>query len=239
LRVSIMVKRSFAVCLLAAALATGLMRSAAADPAPNETADEMIASAPGGGDAILRRAATANGALQSFTVPVHFDVSIHKFISLRVGVDGTNFFRAPDQEALIVTKTPPVIGGAFRGNYNNLVTLPQVWPGRYKVQSVKILQRDDQQLFELFARPRAADDVDHVVFDVTRNGCEPVAAEWFYRDGSTIKVTITNAPVGEYMLPSIETIVVSMPGNHFEATAHYGHYDLNAAVPRSIFTAEK
>lgn len=235
----IMVKRSLAVSLLAVTFATGVMRSAAADPAPSPNPDEIIVTAQGGGDALLRRAATANGALQSFTVPVHFDVSIHKFISMRVGVDGTNYFQAPDEEALIVTKTPPVIGGAFRGNYNNLVTLPQVWPGRYKVQSVKLVQRDDQQLFELFARPRAADDVDHVVFDVTRNGCEPVAAAWFYRDGSTIKVTITNAPVGEYMLPSSETIVVSMPGNHFEATAHYGHYDLNAAVPQSIFTAER
>jgi hypothetical protein len=234
----IMVKRS-SVYLLAAVLALGLMSTAAADPQPSANPDDMIASAPGGGDALLRRAATANGALQSFTVPVHFDVMIHKFISMRVGVDGTNFFRAPDEEALIVTKTPPLIGGAFRGNYTNLVTLPQVWPARYKVQRVRIIERDDQALFELFARPRAADDdVDHVIFDVTRNGCEPVAASWFYRDGSTIKVTIANAPVGEYMLPSSETIVVSMPGNHFEATAHYGQYDLNAAVPQSVFIAK-
>jgi hypothetical protein len=234
-----MVKRSFTALFLTAALATGLMRSAAADPAPSPASDEMIAAAQGGGDAILRRAATANGALQSFTVPVHFDVSIHKFISLRVGVDGTNYFQAPDEEALIVTKTPPLIGGAFSGNYTNLVTLPQVWPGRYKVQSVKIIQRDDRTLFELFARPRAADDVDHVVFDVTRSGCEAVAASWYYRDGSTIKVAIVNALVGGYMLPSSETIVVSMPGNHFEATAHYGRYDLNASVSQSIFTTSK
>lgn len=236
-----MVNRSSAVCILAALLATAPGAPAAADPSASASAeaDGMIAAAAGGGDAILRRAATANGALQSFSVPVHFDVWIHKLLSFRVGVDGTNYFRAPDEEALVVTRTPPLIGGAFRGDYTNLVTLPQVWPGRYKVERVAVVARDDQQLFELFARPRAADGVDHVVFDITRAGFDPVAASWFYHDGSTIKVTIVNAPVGEYMLPSTEKIEVSMPGNHFEATAHYGRYSLNAGVPGSVFTAAK
>jgi hypothetical protein len=220
------VKLNSALCLL---VATGIgLFGASASAAPG--AD---------GDAILRRAATANGALRSFTVPVHFDVAVHKVISMKVGVDGTNYFRAPDQEALVVTKTAPVIGGAFKGNYGNLVTLPQVWPGHYKVARVRPAERDGQAVFELWARPRVPEDVDHVVFDVTRTGFEPLSAAWFYHDGSTIRIGITNDQVGRYTLPRTENIVVRMPKDHFEATAHYGRYALNAPVPSSVFTSSR
>lgn len=194
---------------------------------------------PANGDAILRRAAAANGSLQSFTVPVHFDVDVHKVISMKVGVDGTNYFKAPDQEALVVTKTPPLIGGAFKGSYDNLVTLPQVWPSHYRVTTVKMVQRNGQAVYELLGRPRVPEAVDHVVFDIARSGLQPVAASWYYHDGSTVQIGISNDRVGRYTLPREESIVVSMPQNHFEATAHYGQYALNAPVPESVFTSTK
>ena len=70
-------------------------------------------AAPTGQD-ILARAAAATG-LSSYSVPVHFDVKMHRPISVRSGVDGTAYFKAPAKAAIatlriaspIIMRSPP------------------------------------------------------------------------------------------------------------------------------------
>jgi len=69
--------------VIALALAAGIATASAA----------AAASAPNG-DQILARAAAATG-VHSYTVPVQFDVHLHKPIGLRANVEGVVDYRAP------------------------------------------------------------------------------------------------------------------------------------------------
>ena len=89
-------------------------------------------AAPSGQD-ILTRAAAAAG-LSSYSVPAHFDVKMHRPISMRSGVDGTAYFKAPAKAAIAITHVPGPLGSFFKGSYT-LDMLPQTWPSKYVVTS--------------------------------------------------------------------------------------------------------
>jgi hypothetical protein len=189
------------------------------------------------GDSLLAQAAAANGALRSYAVPVHFDVHMHKPIGLKIGVDGTNYFKAPGQDALVITKAPPVIGGFFKRSYD-LDVAPQAWPAKYSVTSMTTAQRNGTPVFELRAVPKTPGDIDHVTIDITRDGYQPIAAQWTYRDRSTVSISIVNQQLSSYTLPRVESIAVAMPRYDFDATSHFGAYAFNVAVPDSVFVTK-
>ena len=62
-----------------------------------------------------------------------------------------------------------------------------------------------------------------------------MAADWVYKDGSTIGLTLANAPNGKYILPATATVAVDMPKYKLDGTVTYGAYALNAAVPDDVF----
>jgi hypothetical protein len=173
------------------------------------------------GDQILARAGAANG-LQSFSVPVHMNVSLHKPMGFKAGIDGTAYYKAPGKSALVITKTPPVIGGFFKGQYN-LDLVPQAWPAKYKVTSVQSSTRNG---------------VDHVVFDVAQNGYAPLSAQWIYPDRSSVSISLASTRVSSYQLPQSETVTVAMPKYNLDATSNFGQYSLNVPVADSVFVTK-
>lgn len=185
------------------------------------------------GDQILARAGAANG-LQSFSVPVHMNVHLHKPLGFKAGVDGTAYYKAPGKSALAITKAPPIIGGFFKGQYN-LDLLPQAWPAKYKVTSVQTLTRNGVAVYELQAVSKAPIGVDRVVFDVAENGFAPLSAQWIYPDHSSVGIALSNQRVSSYLLPQTEVVTVAMPKYNLDATSSFGQYSLNVPVADSVF----
>jgi hypothetical protein len=188
------------------------------------------------GDQILARAGAANG-LQSFSVPVHMNVSLHKPMGFKAGIDGTAYYKAPGKSALVITKTPPVIGGFFKGQYN-LDLVPQAWPAKYKVTSVQSSTRNGVAVYELLAISKAPIGVDHVVFDVAQNGYAPLSAQWIYPDRSSVSISLASTRVSSYQLPQSETVTVAMPKYNLDATSNFGQYSLNVPVADSVFVTK-
>ena len=189
---------------------------------------------PPSGDQILARAGSAEG-LNSYSVPVHFNVHLHKPIGLKAGVDAIVYYKAPAQAALTITKSPFLLRSLFKGTYAIDLAV-QVWPSKYTVTSVTPGQSGDNPAFLLQAVPKAPDpSVDHVTFTVAQNSYTPLAAEWYYKDGSTIQLSISNGSQSSYFLPSTETIAVSMPHYKLEADGTFGQYALNSPIPDSVF----
>lgn len=185
------------------------------------------------GDQILARAASAPG-LSSYSVPVHFDVHMHRPIGITTAVDGIVYYKAPARAALVITKIPSIIGRFFKGSYN-LDLSPQTWPSKYTVSSVSQSQAGGASVYALNSIPKADPSVDHVVFGVTQAEYAAVSAAWYYRDGSSIKLSMENQQLSGYTLPQTESIAVTMPQFALDASAKYGDYALNGAVPDSIF----
>ncbi len=210
--------------LVAATMVVG-MAQAADSPGPSLS-----------GDQILSRAASAD-TLRSYSVPVHFDVRLHRPISARAGVEGIAYYKAPAQAVLVITKMPSIIDRFFKGSYN-LDMVPQTWPAKYSVQSVSEDRVDGASVYVLQAVPKANADIDHVVFNVTEADYLPVSAVWYYRNKSSIRLSIVNQRVSNYTLPQTESITVNMSQYGLDAAGRYGEYAVNTAVPDAVFNAK-
>jgi hypothetical protein len=187
------------------------------------------------GDQLLAKATTFRG-LTSYSVPVQFKVHVHRPIGVRVGVEGTAYYRAPADAALQITKAPAIVGGLFKGTYQ-LDVVPQAWPSHYHVTTVaKGTDPTGAPMLTLTGVPRTPGDVTQVVFTVA--GGAATSAQWSYQDGSMIRVTFVNAPTGGYLLPASAHIDVDTKTN-LSADATYGEYALNAPVDESVFTPTK
>lgn len=193
-----------------------------------------VARAGPSGQEILARAASAED-LTSYAVPVHFDVKMHKPIGVRSGVDGTAYFKAPAQAAIAITHVPGPLGAFFKGSYT-LDMVPQTWPSKYVVTAVDQGQSDGTPAYLLRAVPKSDPSVDHVIFGVAIANGQAISAQWSYKDGSSVALTIRNALTGGYTLPQSETITVAMPKYNLDATAAYGQYSINVPVSNSVFS---
>ena len=185
------------------------------------------------GDELLAAAADAPG-LQSYTVPVRFDVHLHKPIGTHSRVDGTANFEKPGRGALAITKATGIIGGFFRGIYH-LDLVPQTWPANYHVLSVATSSDDGIATTTLTAQPKTGDDIAEVQFRLAGHPLTPVAALWTYVNHATIALTFVNGRAGAYTLPTSATVSVDMPKYKLDATATYGTYALNAPIDPSVF----
>jgi hypothetical protein len=191
-------------------------------------------ASPPTGDQILARAAAAKG-VHSYTVPVHFEVHLHKPIGARTEVDGTTYYQAPGHGALVLDKAHGIIGSFFKGTYN-LDLVPQTWPANYHVLSVSKTIDGGVPETVLTALPRVGgEDIAQVVFRISNRDHAPVAANWLYKDKSTISLTLTNGRTGAYTLPAAATVTVDMPKYKLDGDVTYGSYALNAPVDPSVF----
>ncbi|MBV8489870.1 MAG: hypothetical protein JO199_05005, partial [Candidatus Eremiobacteraeota bacterium] len=184
----------------------------------------LLAATTLSGDEILARAGTATG-LTSYSVPVHFDVHMHRPIGIKTVVDGIAYFKAPGKAAIAITHAPGPLGAFFKGSYT-LDMVPQTWPIKYAVTSVS---HDESGAYALTASPKNDQAVDKAVFTVSSD-YQPLGVHWFYKDGSSIVLTVQNQQVGGYTLPATETISVNLPKYGLDATAKYGDYSLGAPV---------
>ena len=190
------------------------------------------------GDQILARAVAAP-QLASYSVPVHLSVHVHKPIGVRSNVEATAYYRAPAQAALVITHATGLAGGFFKGAYK-IDLVPQAWPQSYRVLSVSRGTIDGASVVILHALPRSnPGDVTNVTFTLAAPALQPIAAEWDYAGGSTIKLGFTNSRVGTYTLPQTATIAVDMPHDKLDADGTYGEYALNAPVSDNVFAVAK
>ena len=193
----------------------------------------LVAAAPMSGDSMLAKAGSATG-LSSYSVPVHFDVHMHRPLGISTGVDGIVYFKAPAQAALVITKIPAIVKRFFKGSYN-LDLNPQTWPAKYTVTSVTPGQVAGTPVYSLRAIPKNDPSVDHVVFTVTRADVLPLSVVWSYRDGSSISVAMQCRRMSGNAFPQTESIAVNVPHVALDANAQYGNYAINGAVPDSVF----
>jgi hypothetical protein len=212
--------------LAVAAMALALL---GATPAPSPMASQN----PTVGD-ILARMAAARKGLTSFSVSVHFDVKIHRPLSVSLPLDGVRYFEWPDKGALEM-RSVPAVAKAFQQTYAGLGT-PETWPGQYDLSLVPLDQPASATMYELKGVPKSGGNVDHILLDVDRDSYAPIRARWFYRNGATIDMAIENAQVnGMFLLPKTETLDVAFPSYAGHAVVHYSDYTVNQPIPASVW----
>ncbi len=209
-------------------LALAVMTLLGASPSPVPTASD----APTAAD-ILARMVAARKGLDTYIVPVHFDVKMHRPLGVSMGIDGTRYFQRPDKQALDM-KSVPAAAKAFQQMTASLGTA-ETWPNTYDITLVP--PNPSAGYYELRGVPKnSSSTVDHILIDVAKDTVAPMRARWFYHNGSTIDMTIDNAMAGgQYLMPNTETLDLSFPSFAGHAVGHYGDYSVNQPIPASVW----
>lgn len=183
---------------------------------------------------ILTRMAQNTKGIEAYRVPVTILARVKEIISIRVRMSGERYFKAPDKGALKLHNVP-AFAKMFSNLYASLGT-PATWPQTYDVERVSSTVIQGRHVYELRATYKHPSRVDLVVLDVDGETFDPVEARWYYANGATIFMIITEDPVeGVYRLPKQETLEVHFPHYTGDATIEYGAYEINVDIPDSVF----
>ncbi len=188
-------------------------------PAPTLTATDVLA-----------RLTHGDAGIESYTVPVRIEVRLHKLITLRFHLNGTQYFKRPDHLALDLHSMPE----QYRELFAELGT-PLTWPTQYDLRLVASTAQP--QTFQIEGVPKRPGEVERLVVDLDGDTGSPLHARWFCRGGGTIDMRITEqAGANGYDLPQHAEADLSFGGYLVHATFEYGAYAVNENIADEVFT---
>lgn len=183
---------------------------------------------------IMQRMEQRNPSLQSFQARVHVNTRMLNFPWLSPKLDGTSYFKRPDNYMVVFDRVPSYAHGITKlfGDVGDAVTWQKEWNVAFSgAQSV-----DGKHLLALTMTKKIYSDqikdrvayVDPATFQVVR-------MDTHYRNGGTISMTQTFKTEGGYTVIATQHADISIPHVHAVADATYGTYQMNVAVADSVF----
>lgn len=185
---------------------------------------------------ILQHSASAWQGLTSYQVPVTIAGSVRvTFISVPVHMAGTQYYQAPDQQALHIDNPPRLASGL--GNTLSAMGTPQTWLRDYSMATPVAQQHGHHAAYELVGTPkRASTRVKNITMWVSAKTYAIESVGFSYTNGATLTVTFIHLHgISQYHLPRKATVVAHFPSYSGSATITYGTYQLNQPIPASVF----
>jgi len=177
---------------------------------------------------IIARFTERDARVESYAVPVHMDVRVHKLLTFHLGLNGMQYFKRPDRLALEMKSIP----AQSRKLFAELGT-PMTWPGMYDLRLVS--SDGEHGPYHLDGVPKHACDVARLHVDVDGDPGAPLHAVWTTKDGATIDMRITEQAAGGYELPKHADADMAFGGYKIHASIDYGAYAVNEAVADAVF----
>lgn len=177
---------------------------------------------------VLARYTGHDASLQSYTVPIHINVSVRKLLTFHFGLDGTQSFKRPTHLLLDVPRVPPQGRKLFAE-----IGTPLTWAQQYDLHCVS--GNPDHGPYRLEGVPKHPGDVARMVVDVDGDPYAPLHAQWWTHDGDTIDMRITEESVGGYALPKHSEADLNISGTKIHASIDFGTYAVNEAIADAKF----
>jgi hypothetical protein len=194
-----------------------------------------MAGAPPSVAAIVARMEAARGGLKSYRVPVTMSGRVHNgLISVHFTMKGTEYFKAPDRDALRMTQVPKMASG-FK---NTIVSIPPpaAWPEIYAMRVSGSETYGSNRVFVLTGTPRKGGNVTSVTMLVNSSTYALDAISYGYKNGSTLGFQLQHGN-NPYRLPTGAAVSAHFPSYRGNADVIYGAYATNVAIPESVFQA--
>jgi anti-anti-sigma regulatory factor len=207
---------------LAAAAFAGAPASAQTDPAALGIVQNVIAK---------------NAGLRSFEATVAVDIHLRSFPYLSEHLDGTTYFKGPDNYEVVFRKVPSVARG-FDKLYSDIDD-PSSWPRRFDLSLVgeKTTSGHRDLIVRLVQKVRGMIDHEDVAIDPVAWRID--AMEWHYYNGGVIAMSQTFEDVGGFTVLAAQHATIHIPYVHAGADAVYTDYKTNVAIDDGVFTREK
>jgi len=197
-----------------------------AAPAPSPSPDAAT---------ILARSEDASRGLTSYQVPVTIDAHVRvSIISLPVRMSGTQYYQAPDRQALHLDNPPSYARGL--GNTLSTMGTPQTWLRDYAIAAPVVQPHGKHAAYVLTGTPKRSSRVKTMTLWISATTYAVEEVIFAYTNGAMLQVTFAHhQAASQYHLARAATVVAKFPGYTGNATITYGKYELNQPVPASVF----
>ena len=193
-----------------------------------------VPSPPTTAHGLIERVIAQNPSLATYRSRVHVDVHMLNFPFLAPKLDGTSYFKRPNNYEIVFDRVP----GYARG-FSKIFTDagdPSAWEreqnvvldghGQFNGRDMLVLRMTKKIHSDILAYTLAFIDPK----DYTVQGME-----WHYTSGGVITMTQNYRPEGPFMVIGSQHIVVNIPHIHAIGDASYGMYETNVALDEAVF----
>lgn len=208
-----------------ALLLAGLVLSALPATAQNPALD---------GHTIVARMVERNPALRSFKSRVHVNVHMTSFPFLSPTLEGTSYFKRPDNYEVVFDRVPGYAKG-FSKLFNDIGD-PASWERDQNVRLEGMRSLNGRSMLELrLTKKIHSDQLADTVAYVDPSEYTVAQMEWHYRNGGVIVMTQSFRSEGPYSVIGSQHATISIPHVRAVADSTYGSYQTNVAVDSSVF----
>ena len=209
---------------LAAALAGMLTPAVAAPLAPSV-------------GSIVAGISARNPSLESFQARVHVDVHMRSFPWLSPQLDGTSYFKRPDNYEVVFDRVPSYAHGINKlfGDVDDVAA----WEKDSNIAYAGLKTIDGRPLYALrMTKKIYSDQIADTVAYVDPSSYQVVRMDFHYRNGGTITMTQTYREQGPYSVVSSQHADIHIPHVSAVADARFGQYQTNVAVSDRVFAGK-
>ena len=192
---------------------------AAEPPTPSRLIDAVIAQ---------------NADVASYRAHVSVDFHLRSFPYITQHLDGTTYYKRPDNFELVFDNVPSYAKG-FDKLYSDIDD-PSSWNRRFAMSlagQTKVEGHDDV-VVRLVQRVRGMIDHEDVAIDPVRAHIDSM--EWFYYNGGTIAMTQEFKRVGDFDVLASQHATIRIPFVHAAADAAYTGYETGVPIDDAVFT---
>ena len=186
---------------------------------------------------LVRAVIARNAEMQSYQAQVSVDFRLRSFPYISQHLNGTTYFKRPDNFEVVFEKVPSYAKG-FDKLYSDIDD-PTSWAKRFDLSLVgsQTVAGHRDVIVRLVQKVRGQIDHQDVAIDPMTARID--AMSWSYYNGGTISMTQEFQHVGAFTVLAKQHATIRIPFVHASADAVYHHYRTNVAIDDSVFTKSK
>ncbi|MDQ2681110.1 MAG: hypothetical protein M3Y21_08840 [Candidatus Eremiobacteraeota bacterium] len=205
--------------------------------APYGTASAATATASDP-HAILLKIQERNPSLRSFTSRVHVDIRMLNFPFFSPKLDGTSYFKRPNNYEVVFDKVPSYAKGLNR--FFADVGDPLEWERDWNISVEGRENLNGRPMLVLRMTKKIHSTItDHALAYIDPENYQVARMDWVYTNGGHITMAQTYRTDGPYTVISSQHATIQIPHIRAVADATYGLYQANVAVNDSVFTGKR
>jgi hypothetical protein len=234
-----MTLRSLLAALMLAWLGAGMAsaQSVVATTAPATGALESGLPSPGDASDLIERMLSRNATLSSYESRVHVHLRMLNFPFLAPTLDGTSYFKRPDNYEVVFDRVPSYAKG-FSKLFND-VGDPESWHRDQIVTFKGVELLNGHPMYVLYLTKKIHSDIlDHTLVFVDPQSYALVQMEWHYTSGGSIVMTQQFHQQDSYSFVVSQHVTIDIPHVHAVGDSQYATYQTNVAFSDAVFSGK-
>jgi anti-anti-sigma regulatory factor len=187
--------------------------------------------------AIVANIAARNPEMRTYEAQVHVDFQLRSFPYIAQHLEGTTYFKRPDNFEVVFKKIPSYAKG-FDKLYADIDD-PTSWTQRFTMSVVREQEVSGHKDVVLRLVQKVRGMIDHQDVAVNPAAWHIDWMEWHYYDGGTIAMSQEYQAVGGFEVLAKQHATIRIPFVHAAAEASYTDYRTNVAIEDAVFTKDK